>query len=468
MQKRIYGLETEYGIIFTPEGRKTLPVEKAIRFLFEKLITTEHFLNVFLENGARFYQDTGCHPEYATPECASPRDLVIFDRAGERILEDLQLYAEEKIREERVAGKLSIFKNNTDFVGNSYGCHENYLVDRDVDFYYLAEQLIPFLVTRQIYSGAGKVFQTQDGVHYCISQRAQHIYQKISGTTTNDRSIINTRDEPHADREKYRRLHVIVGDSNMSEYTNFLKVATAAIVLQMIEDNFINKDFTLRHPVKAIKDISYDTTCKKKLRLENGREHSPIEIQREYCEMAKRYVEQYPVSDQLREGVVEWEYVLDCLDEDPDRLERKIDWVIKRKLLREYTTRHNITWHDPRVFMIDLQYHDIRKDRGFFYLLERSDRVDRLFNESEIEKAKTEPPQDTRARMRGDFIKLARQNNIQYDLDWSNIRLGNLLNVRVICNNPFETDTEKVTELVRTIQKTNLRRTSLSKLVIQS
>ena len=190
MQKRIYGVETEYGIIFTPEGRKTLPVEKAIRFLFEKLITTEHFLNVFLENGARFYQDTGCHPEYATPECAAPKQLVVYDKAGERILEDLQLYAEEKIREERIPGKLSIFKNNTDFVGNSYGCHENYLVDRDVDFYYLAEQLIPFLVTRQIYTGAGKVFQTQDGIHYCVSQRAQHIYQKISGTTTNDRSII--------------------------------------------------------------------------------------------------------------------------------------------------------------------------------------------------------------------------------------------------------------------------------------
>jgi proteasome accessory factor A len=468
MQKRIYGLETEYGIIFTPEGRKTLPVEKAIRFLFEKLITTEHFLNVFLENGARFYQDTGCHPEYASPECASPKDLVIFDRAGERILEDLQLYAEEKIREERVPGKLSIFKNNTDFVGNSYGCHENYLVDRDVDFYYLAEQLIPFLVTRQIFAGAGKVFQTQDGVHYCVSQRAQHIYQKISGTTTNDRSIINTRDEPHADREKYRRLHVIVGDSNMSEYTNFLKISTCAIVLQMIEDGFITKDFTLRHPVKAIKDISYDTTCRKKLRLENGREYSPIEIQREYCEMAKRHIEQYPVSDQLCEGVVEWDSVLTSLERDPDELDRKIDWVIKRKLLRQYVDRHQISWHDPRVFMIDLQDHDIRQDRGFFYLLERKDAVDRMFSDSEIEKAKTEPPQDTRARMRGDFIKLARQNNIQYDLDWSNIRLGNLLNVRVICNNPFETDTEKVTELVRTIQKTNLRRTSLSKLVIQS
>jgi proteasome accessory factor A len=220
--------------------------------------------------------------------------------------------------------------------------------------------------------------------------------------------------------------------------------------------------------VKAIKDISYDTTCKRKLRLENGREYSPIEIQRDYCEMAQRYMEQFPVSDQLREGVREWQYILDCLDSDPEKLDRKIDWIIKRKVLRGYIEKHQISWHDPRVFMIDLQFHDLRRDRGFFYMLERNDHVDRLYTDSEIEKAKTEPPQDTRARMRGDFIKLARQNNIQYDLDWSNIRLGNLLNVRVICNNPFETDTEKVTELVRTIQKTNLRRTSLSKLVIQS
>ena len=468
MQKRIYGIETEYGIIFTPEGRKTLPVEKAIRFLFEKLITTEHFLNVFLENGARFYQDTGCHPEYATPECSSPRQVAIYDQAGERILEDLQCYAEEKIREERIPGKLSIFKNNTDFVGNSYGCHENYLVDRDVDFYYLAEQLIPFLVTRQIYTGAGKVFQTQDGVHYCVSQRAQHIYQKISGTTTNDRSIINTRDEPHADREKYRRLHVIVGDSNMSEYTNFLKVATCSVVLQMIEDNFINKDFTLRNPVKAIKDITYDVTCKRKLRLDNGREYSPIEIQREYCEMAQKYIEQYPVDDEHKDAVYKWQYVIDTLADDPRKLDREIDWVIKRNMIESYIDRTGCSWNDPKVFMMDLQYHDIQRKRSLYYLLERGGAVEREFSDEDVENAKTSPPPDTRARMRGEFIKLARENSIQYDLDWSNIRLGNLLNVRVICNNPFESDIEKVAELVRTIQKTNLRKTSLSKLVIQS
>jgi proteasome accessory factor A len=254
----------------------------------------------------------------------------------------------------------------------------------------------------------------------------------------------------------------------MSEYTNFIKVATCAIVLQMIEDNFINKDFTLRHPVKAIKDISYDTTCKRKLRLENGREYSPIEIQREYCEMAQKYIAQYPASDQLKQAVGDWQWILDCLDDDPDKLDRHIDWVIKRSLIKSYIEKRGIPWTDPRVFMLDLQYHDIRMDRGFYYMLERRGAVERVLDDDEINKAKTEPPQDTRARMRGDFIKLARQNNIQYDLDWSNIRLGNLLNVRVICNNPFETDTEKVTELVRTIQKTNLRRTSLSKLVIQS
>jgi proteasome accessory factor A len=254
----------------------------------------------------------------------------------------------------------------------------------------------------------------------------------------------------------------------MSEYTSWIKVATCAVVLQMIEDNYINKDFTLRNPVKAIKDISYDTTCKRKLRLDNGREFSPIEIQREYCEMAQKYIEQYPVSDELREGVAEWQFVLDALSDDPERLATKIDWLIKQRMIESFIERRGTRWNDPRVFMLDLQFHDIRLSRGLFSLMERRGAVDRILTDDEIMKAKTEPPPDTRAKMRGEFIKLARQNSIQYDLDWSNIRLGNLLNVRVICNNPFETDTEKVAELVRTIQKTNLRKTSLSKLVIQS
>ncbi len=464
VQRRIYGVETEYGIIFTPEGRKTLTVDRASCFLFEKLIATEHFRSGFLENGARFYQDTGCHPEYATPECASPRQVILYDKAGERILEDLQVYAEEKIREERIAGKLSIFKNNTDFGANSYGSHENYLVDRDVNFDDLAAPLIPFLVTRQIFAGAGKVLQTRDGVHYCISQRAPHIFQKISGTTTSDRAIINTRDEPHADREKYRRLHVIVGDSNMSEYTNFLKVGTCGIVLQMIEDRYLHKDLSLRNPVEAIQNIAYDTSCKRRLRLDDGRAYSPIEIQREYCERAQAYIEQYPVSDDHREVVATWQSVLDCLDDDPNRLDRKVDWVIKRRLIESYVDSRGLPWDDPRIFLLDLQYHDIRRQRGLYYLLERRGAVERRFTEAEITQAKSEPPPDTRARIRGQFIKLAREKSIAYDLDWSTILIENLLNLRLVCSNPFETDVEEMIDFVRRSQEVDLRKARLSEL----
>ncbi len=198
---------------------------------------------------------------------------------------------------------------------------------------------------------------------------------------------------------------MIVGDSNMSEYTNFLKVGACAVVLQMIEDNFINQDFTLRNPVKAIKDISYDTTCKRKLRLDNGREYSPIEIQMEYCEMAHKYIEQYPVSDELRDAVAKWQYVLDSLSDDPDRLDREIDWVIKRKMIRSYIERNDTTWNDPRVFMLDLQYHDLRLNRGLYYLLERNGMVERVLDDDEIIKAKTEPPPDTRARMQLDPVR---------------------------------------------------------------
>ena len=422
MQKRIYGLETEYGIIFTPEGRKTLPVEKAIRFLFEKLITTEHFLNVFLENGARFYQDTGCHPEYATPECASPRDLVIFDRAGERILEDLQLYAEEKIREERIAAKLSIFKNNTDFVGNSYGCHENYLVDRDVDFYYLAEQLIPFLVTRQILSGAGKVFQTQDGVHYCISQRAQHIYQKISGTTTNDRSIINTRDEPHADREKYRRLHVIVGDSNMSEYTIYLRNGATALVLSMIEDGAIRKDLALRDPVRAIKEISHDSTCKREVQLENGKKLTAVQIQREFLELALQYTSSRSIDAMTRDVLAKWQHVLECLERDPMLLAGEIDWVIKKAMIESFMQKKGLDWESSQVQMLDLQYHDLRPDKGLYYVLERQGRVARIVSDEEIARAVNEPPEDTRAYFRGQCLK--RYPGEVFGVNWDSISFG--------------------------------------------
>lgn len=459
MKKRIYGLENEFGIAFTSHGRRTLPSEKVVRYLFEKLITTEGFLNVFLENGARFYLDTGCHPEYATPECASPLDVTIYDKAGERILENLLQYAQGKVREEGFHGNLAIFKNNTDFVGNSYGCHENYLAERTSDFYYMAEQLIPFLVTRQIFTGAGKVFRTRRGTVFHISQRAQHIRQKISGTTTNERSIINTRDEPHAIKEKYRRLHIIVGDSNMSEYTTYLKVGTTAIILEMIEDDFITPNFSLRNPVRAIKDISRDLTCREQVPLNNGKKYSALELQKEYLELAHRYYSTRQKSEMVSDILDKWEDVLTKLEEDPMQLDRKVDWVTKMNLLKAYgeRTKQPSETSGDRMLMLDLQYHDIRRDKGLYYLLERKDKVERVTTDEAIDKAMVDPPQNTRAKMRGELIKLAKMKRIPYDLDWNYIRIGYLLNLWVKCNDPFQEENEKVTQLKRRIERSNFK-----------
>jgi len=459
MKKRIYGLENEFGIAFTCNGRRTLPSEKVVRYLFEKLITTEGFLNVFLENGARFYLDTGCHPEYATPECASPMDVMIYDKAGERILENLLNYAQNKVHEEGFQGELAIFKNNTDFVGNSYGCHENYLADRTADFYYMAEQLIPFLVTRQIFTGAGKVFRTRRGTVYHISQRAQHIRQKISGTTTNERSIINTRDEPHAIKEKYRRLHIIVGDSNMSEFSTYLKVGTTALVLQMIEDDFLPPIFSLRNPVRAIKDISRDLTCREAVPLNSGKKYSALELQKEYLDLAHRYYSTRPMSPEAADILQKWEYVLTKLEDDPMQLHHEIDWVIKLHLLQAYGERTNLSQEasGDRMLMLDLQYHDIRREKGLYFLLERKGQVVRLASDEQIEKAMVDPPQNTRAKMRGELIKLAKMKRIPYDLDWNYIRIGYLLNLWVKCNDPFQEENEKVTQLKRRIERSNFK-----------
>src|SRR5881409_4323801 len=224
MKRRIFGIENEYGLTCTLNGQRRLSPDNVARYLFEQVIPGARNANVFLENGACLYLDTGFHPEYATPECDNVTELVVHDRAGERILEGLLVDAERRLHEEGIAGDVYLFKNNTDSAGNSYGCHENYLVARHGEFSRLADILIPFLVTRQLLCGAGKVLQTPRGAVYCVSQRAEHIWEGVSSATTRSRPIINTRDEPHADAERYRRLHVIVGDSNMNEVTTLLKV----------------------------------------------------------------------------------------------------------------------------------------------------------------------------------------------------------------------------------------------------
>src|SRR6266702_772778 len=278
MDRRIFGLENEYGVTCTFRGQRRLSPDEVARYLFRRVVSWGRSSNVFLRNGARLYLDVGSHPEYATPECDNVVDLVAHDKAGERILEGLLVDADRRLREEGIAG-------------DTYGCHENYLVGRHGEFGRLADILIPFLVTRQIICGAGKVLQTPRGAVYCVSQRAEHIWEGVSSATTRSRPIINTRDEPHADAERFRRLHVIVGDSNMSETTTLLKVGSTDLVLRMLEHGVTFRDLALENPIRAIREISHDLTGSRQVRLAAGRSASALDIQREYYGKAVDFVE---------------------------------------------------------------------------------------------------------------------------------------------------------------------------------
>ena len=456
MTKRIFGLECEFGLTFSPNGRVYLPIEKILGYIFEGLIPNSWPSNAFLTNGARFYQDTGCHPEYSTPECDDLFDLILHDKAGERILEACLPIAEDRLREEGLSGDIFIFKNNTDSLGNTYGCHENFLMRRDVDFWKVAEQLIPFFVTRQIFSGAGKILKVSGKPQFFISQRAQHIHEKTSSSTTSSRSIINTRDEPHADAEKYRRLHIILGDSNMSEYATYLKVGTAALILSMIEDGYTVPNIELEEPVKAIREISRDPTLKKQVKLEDGREMTALDIQRLYLETAAEYLEKHSDDKVLRDVLMEWERVLNGLQDSPMNFVRELDWVTKKWIMESYIQKKGCGWDDPRLAMMDLQYHDISRTRGLYYLLAGRDKVRKIVDEEAIERAKTTPPQTTRAKVRGDFIRFARAKNRSYTVDWTYLKLNGYWEETILCMDPFCAFNRRVDELLTQVPPTRL------------
>src|SRR6201982_3281126 len=330
MDRRIFGLENEYGVTCTFRGSRKLSPDEVARDLFRRVVPWGRSSNVSLGNGARLYLDVGSHPEYATPECDNISDLVVHDKAGERILEGLLVDADRRLREEGIAGDIYLFKNNNDSAGDSYGCHENYLVGRRGEFGRLADILIPFLVTRQVICGAGKVLQTPRGAVYCVSQRAEHIWEGVSSATTRSRPIINTRDEPHADAERFRRLHVIVGDSNMSETTTLLKVGSTDLVVRLGEAGVVFRALTLETPIRAIREVSHDITGRRRVKLANGREASALEIQLEYFAKARDFVQRRG-TDPIAERVLDlWERTIKAVDSgDLGLVEREIDWVTK-------------------------------------------------------------------------------------------------------------------------------------------
>ncbi len=449
MDRRIYGLENEYGVTCTFRGQRRLSPDEVARYLFRRVVSWGRSSNVFLKNGARLYLDVGSHPEYATPECDDLVDLVTHDKAGERTLEGLLMDAERRLREEGIAGDIYLFKNNTDSAGNSYGCHENYLVGRHGEFSRLADVLIPFLVTRQIICGAGKVLQTPRGAVYCVSQRAEHIWEGVSSATTRSRPIINTRDEPHADAERFRRLHVIVGDSNMSETTELLKIGTTDLVLRMIEAGVVMRDLTLENAIRAIREVSHDMTGRRRVKLANGREASALEIQLEYYAKARDFVQRRG-TDATAERVLDlWERTIKAVESgDLGSVEREIDWVTKYQLIERYREKHDLPLSSPRVAQIDLAYHDVSRRRGLYYLLERKGAVERVTTDLRIFEAKSVPPQTTRARLRGDFIKRAQEKRRDFTVDWVHLKLNDQAQRTVLCKDPFRSVDDRVEKLI--------------------
>jgi proteasome accessory factor A len=447
--RRIFGLENEYGVTCTFEGQRRLSPDEVARYLFRRVVSWGRSSNVFLRNGARLYLDVGSHPEYATPECDSLIELVTHDKAGERILEGLMLDAEKRLNDEGIAGDIYLFKNNTDSAGNSYGCHENFLVARHGEFSRMADILIPFLVTRQLICGAGKVLQTPRGAVFCLSQRAEHIWEGVSSATTRSRPIINTRDEPHADAERYRRLHVIVGDSNMNECTTLVKVGSADLVLRMMEQGTSFKDLTLENPIRAIREISHDLTGTRPIKLANGRMSSAIEIQRDYYEKALAFVDSAG-SDPVTEQVLDlWGRTLKAVESgDLSLIDREIDWATKYQLVERYRNKHDLALSSPRIAQLDLTYHDIRRDRGLFYLLQNKGAVRRVTDDLAIFQAKNLPPQTTRAKLRGEFIKRAQETRRDFTVDWVHLKLNDQAQRTVLCKDPFRSVDDRVDKLI--------------------
>jgi proteasome accessory factor A len=449
MERRIFGLENEYGVTCTFRGQRRLSPDEVARYLFRRVVSWGRSSNVFLKNGARLYLDVGSHPEYATPECDNAIDLVTHDKAGERTLEGLLMDAERRLREEGIAGDIYLFKNNTDSAGNSYGCHENYLVGRHGEFSRLADVLIPFLVTRQMICGAGKVLQTPRGAVYCVSQRAEHIWEGVSSATTRSRPIINTRDEPHADAERFRRLHVIVGDSNMNEVTTLLKIGTTDLVLRMIEAGVIMRDLTLENPIRAIREVSHDLTGRRKIKLANGREASALEIQREYFDKASDFIDRRGGDTTVKRVLDLWDRTLRAIDTgDLSLVDREIDWVTKYQLIERYRAKNDLPLSAPRVAQLDLAYHDVNRNRGLYYLLERNGAVERATSDLAIFEAKSVPPQTTRAKLRGEFIKKAQEKRRDFTVDWVHLKLNDQAQRTVLCKDPFRSVDDRVDKLI--------------------
>ena len=434
--RKVVGVETEYGIVLRGGGESNpiaassmlinayvsslrqkvgwdfedeTPGNDARGFSVDGAMPPEvdtHLVNAVLTNGARYYVDHA-HPECSTPECSDAREVVVWDKAAEQILIASMIAAQPLLPEGQ---EILVHKNNSDGKGNSYGCHENYLMDRAVPFGRIVHGIMPFFVTRQLFAGAGKVGCEAPGtssseVPFQLSQRADFFEEEVGLETTLKRPIVNTRDEPHCDAQKYRRLHVILGDANLSEISTYLKVGTTAIVLAMIEDDELPRDLSLATPVQSLRKVSWDTSLTELVELADGGRMTALDLQWQYFDYAKKYAEARgleAVGEDVGQDVLRrWEHVLTALETDFLSLADQLDWVAKYRMFNGYRERHGIGWDDTRIRALDLQYHDLRPDRSLFRRLG----IERITDDAEVTAAMTEPPATTRAYFRGKCLQ---------------------------------------------------------------
>ena len=459
--QRIMGLETEFGLMCASGsgGEPPLDVEAAAAELFRPILAAGGSTNSFLPNGARLYLDVGAHPEYATAECRSVADLVANDRAGERLYASMAAQADSRLAAKGVGGRIHLFKNNLDAAGNSFGCHENYLVRRRTDYRARIAATLPYFVTRQIVAGAGYIRRAKDGpAAYCFSQRADQMWDAISSASTRSRPMINTRDEPHGDPELYRRMHVIVGDSNMCEATTALKVAATQAVLAMLEDGGILPRMELADPVLAIRETSVDLTGRARLELADGGWITPIEVQERTREAVLRHFDAKGYTAELDAST---SYLLDLWGRavesvksgDPSAVATEIDWAAKLSLFSRYMERAGATLDDPRLARLDLAYHDITA-AGLRLSMEETGMLRTFASAEAVRAAMTTPPSDTRAKLRGDFVEKARRRRLDYAADWTNLRLLEAEGARsVVLKDPFASVDERVDRLMEEMDR---------------
>ncbi|MDY5584210.1 MAG: Pup--protein ligase [Arcanobacterium sp.] len=461
-QKRLYGIETEYGITCaaTDGGPSPIEPEESANYLFADLVSRTKSTNAFLGNGARLYLDVGAHPEYASAECASLSELITNDRAGDLIFAKMAENANQRLAADGISGRIHLFKNNHDVSGNSFGCHENYLVRRRRDYRARIDELVPFFVTRQILVGAGYLcVNSETGeAHYEISQRASQMWDAVSAASTRSRPMINTRDEPHGDVELYRRMHVIVGDSNISDATNALKIGMTEAVLNYLEAGKRLKRYQLVDPMQAIRQTSLDLSGKALLEtLENGT-ITALELQEYVFTEIYSYYESAGLLaelDEFQKYVFDlWRRSLTALSTDShENVATEIDWIAKWNLLQSYQDKLGVELADSRLRRLDLAWHDVTSS-GLRTRLENSGGLRKLVSNEAIETATTTPPQSTRAKLRGDFITAAQQARRDYLADWSNLRLFTADGARsVVLKDPFSNEDLNVAALHAEIAK---------------